>query len=72
MAMAQYTHLRKGRVEQIALHTRRVGDQKREKGVVEEWLMYLSVRVVGLWRCAWGAGGRDGCMGMMFGRRSGE
>lgn len=49
MAVAQYTQLRKGRVERIARHGRRAGDQKREKGVVEEWIMYFFIWAVGLW-----------------------
>ena len=41
--------LRKERVERIAEHAKRAGDQKREKGMVEEWVMYFFIWMIGLW-----------------------
>jgi len=54
MAISLYTRLRKERVERIAQHARRTGDQKREKRVVEEWVMYLFIWMVGWWELCTG------------------
>ena len=42
-AAKAYVNLRKPRVEKILDQAKRMGDQKKKKGVVAEWFMYLFI-----------------------------
>lgn len=45
----EHTELHKERVGRIAQHVARVGDQKRGKGLVEEYIMFFSLCMGNSW-----------------------
>ena len=53
LALKQYVEIRKPRIERIAEHARKMGDMKRKKGKVEEWVTYFFIWAMGLLPRSW-------------------
>ena len=53
LALKQYAELRKPRVERIAERAKMMGDMKRKKGMVEEWVTYFFIWVMGVLPREW-------------------
>lgn len=49
LALKKYVDIRKPRVDAIQEKSKQFGDMKRKKGVVEEWVMYFFVWLMGRW-----------------------